>query len=91
MKKIKYQNFTVECALEEPVTTDNFWKYNIDILQYTEEGKFKDIVTIPTTILCKYDTEALLSGNEQEAQRGLNNVIRNMEYHISKLKELCSM
>ncbi len=91
MKKIKYEHFTVECALEEPVTIDNFWKYNIDILQYTEEGKFKDIVTIPKTILCKYDTEALLSGNEQEAQRGLNNVIRNMEYHISKLKELCSM
>jgi len=90
MKKIKYQNFTVECALEEPVTTDNYWKYDIDILWY-KENKFEDIVIIPRTILCKYDTEALLSGNEQEAQRGLDNVIRNMEYHISKLKKLCSM
>lgn len=90
MKKIKYQNFTVECALEEPVTTDNYWKYDIDIIWY-KENKFEDIVIIPRTILCKYDTEALLSGNEQEAQRGLNNVIRNMEYHISKLKKLCSM
>ena len=90
MKKIKYQNFTVECALEEPVTTDNYWKYDIDIIWY-KENKFEDIVIIPRTILCKYDTEALLSGNEQEAQRGLNNVVRNMEYHISKLKKLCSM
>ena len=90
MKKIKYQNFTVECALEEPVTTDNYWKYDIDIIWY-KENKFEDIVVIPRTILCKYDTEALLSGNEQEAQRGLNNVIRNMEYHINKLKKLCSM
>lgn len=90
MKKIKYQNFTVECALEEPVTTDNYWKYDIDIIWY-KENKFEDIVIIPRTILCKYDTEALLSGNEQEAQRGLDNVIRNIEYHISKLKKLCSM
>lgn len=90
MKKIKYQNFTVECALEEPVTTDNYWKYDIDIIWY-KENKFEDIVIIPRTILCKYDTEALLSDNEQEAQRGLNNVIRNMEYHINKLKKLCSM
>ena len=90
MKKIKYQHFTVECALDEPVTTDNFWKYDIDILWY-KDNKFEDIVIIPKTILCKYDTEALLSGNEEEAQRGLNNVIRNMEYHISKLKKLCSM
>ena len=88
MKKIKYQNFTVECALEEPVTTDNYWKYDIDIIWY-KENKFEDIVVIPRTILCKYDTEALLSGNEQEAQRGLNNVIRNMEYHINKLKKPC--
>ena len=90
MKKIKYEHFTVECALEEPMTTDNYWKYDIDIIWY-KENKFEDIVIIPRTILCKYDTEALLSGNEQEAQRGLNNVIRNMEYHISKLKKLCSM
>ena len=90
MKKIKYQHFTVECALEEPVTTDNYWKYDIDIVWY-KENKFEDIVIIPKTILCKYDTEALLSGNEQEAQRGLNNVIINMEYHINKLKKLCSM
>ena len=90
MKKIKYQHFTVECALEEPVTIDNYWKYDIDIVWY-KENKFEDIVIIPRTILCKYDTEALLSGNEQEAQRGLNNVVRNMEYHISKLKKLCSM
>ena len=90
MKKIKYQNFTVECALEEPVTTDNYWKYDIDIIWY-KENKFEDIVIIPRTILCKYDTEALLSGNEQECQRALDNVIRNMEYHISKLKMLCSM
>ena len=90
MISIKYQNFTVECALEEPVTADNYWKYDIDIIWY-KENKFEDIVIIPRTILCKYDTEALLSGNEQEAQRGLDNVIRNMEYHISKLKKLCSM
>ena len=90
MKKIKYQHFTVECALEEPVIIDNYWKYDIDIVWY-KENKFEDIVIIPRTILCKYDTEALLSGNEQEAQRGLNNVIRNMEYHINKLKKLCSM
>jgi hypothetical protein len=91
MKKIKYEHFTVECTLEEPVTTDNFWKYDIDILQYTEEGEFKDIVIIPKTVLCKYDVEALLSGNEEEAQNALSNVTRNMEYHINKLKKLCSM
>ena len=27
MRTIKYEHFTVQCALEEPVTTDNFWKY----------------------------------------------------------------
>jgi hypothetical protein len=90
MKKIKYEHFTVECALEEPVTTDNYWKYDIDIIWY-KENKFEDIVIIPRTILCKYDTEALLGGNEQEAQKGLDHVIRNMECHISKLKKLCSM
>ena len=90
MKRINYKHFTVECALEEPVTTDNYWKYDIDIIWY-KENKFEDIVIIPRTMLCKYDTEALLSGNEQEAQKGLNNVVRNMEYHISKLKKLCSM
>jgi len=90
MKRINYKHFTVECALEEPVTTDNYWKYDIDIIWY-KENKFEDIVIIPRTMLCKYDTEALLSGNEQEAQRGLDNVIRNMEYRISKLKKLCSM
>ena len=90
MKKINYQHFTVQCALEEPVTTDNFWKYDIDIIQY-KDNKFEGIVIIPKTVLCKYDVEALLSGNEEEAQRGLSNVIRNMEYSLSKLKKLCSM
>lgn len=90
MGTIKYEHFTVQCALEGPVTTDNFWKYNINIIQY-KDNKFEDIVIIPKTVLCKYDTEALLSGNEEEAQNGLRNVIRNMEYDVNKLKKLCSM
>lgn len=90
MRTIKYEHFTVQCALEEPVTTDNFWKYDIHIFQY-KDNMFEDVVIIPKTILCKYDVEALLSGNEKEARNGLSNVIRNMEYHISKLKNLCSM
>ena len=90
MRTIKYEHFTVKCALEEPVTTDNFWKYNINIIQY-KDNKFEDIVIIPRTVLCKYDVEALLSGNEEEAQRGLDHIISNMEYHISRLKKLCSM
>ena len=90
MRTIKYEHFTVQCALEEHVTTDNFWKYDIYIIQY-KDNKFEDIVIIPKTVLCKYDVEALLSGNEEEAQKGLKHVIRNMEYYINKLKTLCSM
>ena len=90
MRKINYQHFTVQYALEEPVTIDNFWKHDIDVLQY-KDNKFEDVVIIPKTVLCKYDVEALLSGNEEEAQRGMSNVIRNMEYDINKLKKLCSM
>ena len=52
MKKINYQHFTVQCALEEPVTTDNFWKYDIQIFQY-KDNKFENVVIIPRTILCR--------------------------------------
>ena len=90
MKTINYKNFTVRCALEEPVTIDNFWKYDINITQY-KNNKFENIMIIPRTFLCMYNVEALLSGNEEEAKRGLDNIIKNMEYNINELKKLCNM
>ena len=87
--EIKYQHFTVECALNEPVTVDNFWKHSITICSNgTPDNPHGDVTTVPKEILCMYDTESLLSGDEDRARQGLKNVIRNMRWSIEKLESL---
>lgn len=86
MRTIKYKHFTVQCALEEPVTTDNFYKHSITVYMDSSIDPFCGITIIPKEILCKYDTEALLSGDEEEAKKGLEHVIKNMREQINMLE-----
>lgn len=81
--KREFTNFELETNLELPVTTDNFWKYDIDI---KKNGRHF------TTISCHHLSfnlaNDLLTGDEAKVKDAIECLILNYEFKISELKEV---
>jgi hypothetical protein len=86
MRTIQYKEWQVECYNDEPVTEDNYFKY--DIFINTADGKY--VMTIHKQVLYLSDAEGLLSGDEALAQQALDNIIHNMEYELDIMKKFNS-
>ena len=82
MRTIQYKEWQVECYNEEPVTVDNYFKYDI----YINRADGKYVMTIHKEELWLCDAKGLLSGDEEFAQRALDRVIYNREYELDILK-----
>lgn len=79
--RIKYSNFEVSCSIELPVTTDNYWKNDITVYWGNN-----DLFIIPSTELCFYWTEDILSGNEEKAINAIQGLLNNLKYKIEKME-----
>ena len=86
MRTVQYKEWQVECYNDEPVTEDNYFKYDIYI--NTVDGKY--VMTIHKQVLYLSDAEGLLSDDEALAQQALDNIIHNMEYELNILKKFNS-
>ena len=82
MKTIQYKEWQVQTYNDEPVTVDNYFKY--DIIINMKDGRF--VTTIRKEELWLSEAEGLLSGNETLAQQALDSVIHSREYHLDILK-----
>ena len=82
MRTIQYKEWQVETYNEEPVTVDNYFKY--DIIINKADGKY--VMRISKDELWLSDAEGLLSGDEVLAQQALDSVIHNREYELDILK-----
>jgi hypothetical protein len=86
MRTIQYKEWQVECFNDEPVTVDNYFKYDI----YINKANGKYVMTIHKEELWLCDAEGLLSGDETLAQQALDSVIHNREYELDILKRFNS-
>lgn len=86
MKTVQYKEWQVQCYNDEPVTVDNYFKY--DIIINRADGKY--VMTIHKQELWLSDAEGLLSGDEALAQNALDNIIYNREYELDILKRFNS-
>ena len=86
MRTIQYKEWQVECYNDEPVTADNYFKYDITINK--ADGEY--VTTIRRQELWLFDAEGLLSGDEALAQQALDSVIHNMEDKLNILKKFNS-
>lgn len=82
MRTIQYKEWQVQTYNNEPVTGDNYYKY--DIIINKANGKY--VMTIHKEELWLSDAERLLSGDETLAQQALDSVIHNREYELDILK-----
>ena len=82
MRTIQYKEWQVECFNEEPVTVDNYFKYDITINK--ANGEY--VMRIRKEELWLSDAEGLLSGDEILVQQALDSVIHNREYELDILK-----
>ena len=86
MRIVQYKEWQVQCYNDEPVTVDNYFKYDITI--NTADGEYA--TTIHKEELWLSEAEGLLSGDETLAQQALDNVIYNREYELDILKKFNS-
>ena len=86
MRTIQYKEWQVETYNEEPVTADNYFKY--DIIINKADGEY--VMRISKEELWLSDAEGLLSGDETLAQQALDSVIHNREYELDILKKFNS-
>ena len=86
MKTIQYKDWQVQTYNDEPITVDNYFKY--DIIINKADGKY--VMTIHKQELWLSDAEGLLSGDEILAQQALDSVIYNREYELDILKKFNS-
>lgn len=86
MRTVKYKEWQVQCYNDEPVTVDNFYKY--DIIIKKTDGKF--VTRINKEELCLSQVEQLLSGDDTLAQQALNSIISDKEIELYYLKEFNS-
>lgn len=86
MRTIQYKEWQVQTYNDEPVTVDNYFKY--DIIINKANGKY--VMTIRKEELWLGDAEGLLSGDETLAQHALDSVIHNREYELDRLKRFNS-
>ena len=86
MRTVQYKEWQVQTYNDEPVTVDNYFKY--DIIINKADGKY--VMRISKEELWLSDAEGLLSGDETLAQQALDNVIYNREYELDILKKFNS-
>ena len=86
MRTIQYKEWQVETYNEEPVTVDNYFKY--DIIINKADGKY--VMRISKEELWLSEAEGLLSGDETLAQQALDSIIHNREYELDILKKFNS-
>jgi hypothetical protein len=86
MRTVQYKEWQVQTYNDEPVTVDNYFKY--DIIINMKDGRF--VTTIRKEELWLSEAEGLLSGDETLAQQALDSVIHNREYHLDILKRFNS-
>jgi len=86
MRTIQYKEWQVQTYNDEPVTVDNYFKY--DIIINMEDGEY--VTTIRKEELWLSDAEGLLSGDEILAQQALDSIIYNREYELDILKRFNS-
>lgn len=82
MRTVQYKEWQVETYNEEPVTVDNYFKY--DIIINKADGKY--VMRIHKDELWLSQAEGLLSGDETLAQQALDSVIHSREYELDILK-----
>ena len=83
MRTVQYKEWQVQTYNDEPVTIDNYFKY--DIIINKADGGF--VMRISKEELWLSDAEGLLSGDETLAQQALDSVIHNREYDLDILKK----
>jgi hypothetical protein len=86
MRTVQYKEWQVETYNDEPVTVDNYFKY--DIIINKANGKY--VMTIHKEELWLSDAEGLLSGDETLAQQALDSIISNREYELDILTKFNS-
>ena len=86
MRTIQYKEWQAQTNNGEPVTVDNYFKY--DIIINKADGEY--VTTIHKQELWLSEAEGLLSGNETLAQQALDSVIHSREYHLDILKRFNS-
>jgi hypothetical protein len=86
MRIIQYKEWQVQTYNDEPVTEDNYFKYDITI----NRADGKHVMTIHKEELWLSEAEGLLSGDETLAQQALDSVIHNREYELNILKRFNS-
>ena len=86
MKTVQYKEWQVQTYNDEPVTADNYFKY--DIIINKANGNY--VMTIHKHELWLCEAEGLLSGDETLAQQALDSVIYNREYDLDILKRFNS-
>ena len=82
MKTVQYKHWQATTYNDEPVTVDNYFKYDICINK--ADGKY--VMRISKEELWLSQAEDLLSGDETLAQQALDSVIYNREYELDILK-----
>ena len=86
MRTVQYKEWQVQTYNDEPVTADNYFKY--DIIINKADGEY--VMRISKEELWLSDAEGLLSGDETLAQHALDSVIYNREYELDILKKFNS-
>lgn len=86
MRTIQYKEWQVQTYNDEPVTADNYFKY--DVIINKANGNY--VMTIHKEEFWLCDAEGLLSGDEDLAQQALDSVIHNREYELNILKRFNS-
>lgn len=82
--KREFSNFSIETNLEKPVTTDNFFKYSIDIRD--TEGKLIDVIKASELSLSL--AENFIYGDEKIVKETIKQIINNRLFWIEQLKSI---
>ena len=82
MRHIEYKTFQLTCALEGPVNGTNYFIY--DIAVRNTDGEF--MFHISRYELSKFDTECLLSGDEELAVRAFENILASRKAGVADIE-----
>lgn len=82
--KREFSNFSITTNLEKPVTTDNFFKYPIDIRN--NEGKLIDVIKASELSLTL--AENFIYGDEKIVKETIKQIIHNRLFWIEQLQSI---
>lgn len=82
--KIEYKTFTVETALEEAPTTNNFFKHYIFVTPKNAEWG----TIIHNSEVCLPHVQELMSGDESLALQAIESILYNREQANNMLRGL---